>query len=71
MALWAKAKIRKNEKLWEDNFIIAYSIYTNQDLNTIPIMREICNKSIINSMQTMQERGDTFKPHSAVKYTFN
>lgn len=57
MALWAKAKVRKNEKLWEDNFIISYSIYSNQDLSTIPIMREICNKSIINSMQTMQERG--------------
>lgn len=57
MALWAKVNVRKNEKLWEDSFIIAYSIFTNQDLSAIPIMREICSKSVINSMQTMQERG--------------
>lgn len=57
-ALWAKVKVRKNEKLWEDCFIIAYSIYNDDiDLNNIPILREICNKSVVNSMQTMQERG--------------
>lgn len=56
-ALWARVKVRKNEKLWEDCFIIAYSIYTNTDLNNIPILHEICNKTVVNSMQTMQERG--------------
>lgn len=56
-ALWARVKVRKNEKLWEDCFIIAYSIYNDEDLRNIPILREICSKSVLNSMQTMQERG--------------
>lgn len=56
-ALWARASQRKNENFWEDCFIIAYCIYTGRELNSIPIMREICNKSILNSMRTMHDRG--------------
>lgn len=57
LALWAKVHSRANEKIWEDSFIIAYSIYSEKELNLIPIMREICRKSVLNSMQTMRERG--------------
>lgn len=56
-AIWAKSNSRKNENFWMDAFIIAYCIYTGRELNTIPIMQEICNKSILNSMRTMHERG--------------
>lgn len=56
-ALWAKSSQRKNENLWEDSFIIAYCIYTGRELSTIPIMQEICSKTIVNSMRTMRERG--------------
>lgn len=56
-ALWAKSNIRKNETFWQDCFIIAYCIYTGRELNSIPIMQEICNKSILNSMRTMHDRG--------------
>ncbi len=56
-ALWMKSSIRKNEKTWEDCFIIAHCIYTGRELSSIPIMQEICNKSVLNSMQTMHDRG--------------
>lgn len=56
-ALWAKSSQRKNENFWKDSFIIAYCIYTGRELSTIPIMQEICNKTIVNSMRTMHDRG--------------
>ncbi|MDF1758311.1 MAG: hypothetical protein P1U74_08445 [Legionellaceae bacterium] len=57
VALWAKLQTRKNEKLWEDSFIIAYSIYSGRELASIPILKEISRQSVINSIKTMQERG--------------
>ncbi len=56
IALWIKAKSRKNEKVWQDSFFIAYAIQTGIPLHTIPIMREICHQSVVNSIDTMQER---------------
>ena len=56
MALWAKAKTRKNEKIWQDNFYIAYVIYTGLPLTAIPIMQDICHQTVINSIETMHER---------------
>ncbi|CDZ75986.1 hypothetical protein BN59_00250 [Legionella massiliensis] len=55
-ALWARAKERKNEKIWQDCFFIAYSIFTGQSLKAIPIMQEICRQTVLNSIETMQER---------------
>lgn len=55
-ALWARSKSRKNEKIWQDSFFIAYAIHTGQPLVTIPIMHEICHETVINSIETMQER---------------
>ncbi|OGV29497.1 MAG: hypothetical protein A3E88_00160 [Legionellales bacterium RIFCSPHIGHO2_12_FULL_35_11] len=57
VSLWAKSGCRENEKLWQDSFIIAYSINSGRQLNTIPLLQEICLQSVINSMKTMQERG--------------
>ncbi|KTC65707.1 Uncharacterised protein (plasmid) [Legionella adelaidensis] len=56
IALWLKVKSRKNEKLWEDSFFIAYCISTGIPLKEIPIMEEICYQTVINSVETMQER---------------
>ncbi len=56
ITLWLKSRARKNEKIWQDSFFIAYSIESGMPLNSIPIMREICRESVINSIETMQER---------------
>jgi hypothetical protein len=56
IALWLKAKGRKTEKVWQDSFMIAYAIQTGQPLHEIPIMREICHQSVVNSIETMRER---------------
>lgn len=56
MALWFKAKARKNEKIWQDSFFIAHAIQSGEPLHNIPIMQEICHQSVINSVETMQDR---------------
>ena len=56
IALWVKVKARKNEKIWQDGFFIAHAIHTGLPLDTIPIMHEICHQSVVNSIETMQER---------------
>lgn len=56
IALWMKAKERKNEKIWRDSFLIAYTIHEGTQLKDIPVMREICRQTVINSVETMQER---------------
>ncbi|MFA5958968.1 MAG: hypothetical protein WC785_00445 [Tatlockia sp.] len=55
-ALWARAKAHKNEKIWQDSFFVAYTIYQGKPLKSIPIMQEICNQTVLNSIETMQER---------------
>lgn len=55
-ALWVKAKARKNEKIWQDSFFIAYAIHSGLPLEAIPIMHEICRQTVINSIETMNER---------------
>ena len=56
ITLWLKSRARKNEKTWQDSFFIAYAIHSGMPLNAIPIMVEICRESVINSIETMQER---------------
>ncbi|WP_298627521.1 hypothetical protein [uncultured Legionella sp.] len=56
IALWVKAKQRKNEKVWQDSFLIAYTIREGYPLKDIPVMKEICHQTVINSVETMQER---------------
>ena len=56
IALWVKAKARKNEKVWQDSFLIAYTIHKGSPLKEIPVMREICHQTVINSVETMQDR---------------
>ncbi|PJD96551.1 MAG: hypothetical protein CK426_07850 [Legionella sp.] len=56
VALWLKAKEKKNEKSWQDSFLIAHAIKTGHVLKDIPVMQEICKQTVINSIETMQER---------------
>ncbi len=56
IALWLKEKARKNEKAWQDSFLIAYMIREGHPLKEIPVMMEICRQTVINSVETMQER---------------
>lgn len=56
IALWAKAKTKLNEKVWQDSFLIAYTIHDGTPLKDIPVMKEICYQTVINSVETMQER---------------
>lgn len=56
MTLWLKACARTNEKAWQDCFFIAYAIQTGTPLQDIPIIYEICKESVVNSINTMQER---------------
>jgi hypothetical protein len=57
MALWARAHHRKNERVWQDCFIICYLIHQGTPLKEIPLFNEICHQSVLNSVETMQERG--------------
>ena len=56
MAFWLKSGARKNEKTWEDALLLAYVIEQGMPMSQIPLMRSICNQSVINSLHTMQER---------------
>lgn len=56
LALWVKSKARKNEKIWQDSLFIAYTINSGVPLKDIPIMHEICQQTVINSIETMNER---------------
>ena len=56
IALWFKSKERKNEKVWRDSFLIAYMIREGHSLKEIPVMNEICRQTVINSVETMQDR---------------
>lgn len=56
IALWLKAGAGAREKAWQDSFFIAHTIQAGEPLETIPIMREICYQSVVNSIETMQER---------------
>lgn len=56
ITLWLKAHARKNEKIWQDSFMIAYAIHEGIPLSEIPVMYEIGRQTVINSVETMHER---------------
>lgn len=56
VALWLKAGARKNEKSWQDSFLIAHTIQSGVPLRDIPVMQSICHRSVVNSVETMRER---------------
>ena len=56
VALWLKAKSRKHETMWRDSFLIAHAIQTGTPMAEIPIMHDIVQNTIVNSIDTMHER---------------
>ena len=56
ITLWLKAKERKGEKIGQDSFFIAHAIRSGIPLDEIPIFREICKHSVVNSIETMEDR---------------
>lgn len=56
VALWLKAGARKNATYWQDSLLIAYSLSQGLPLHEIPLMRMICEQSVKNSIETMEER---------------
>jgi len=56
ITLWLKARGRKNEKVWQDSFFIAHAIHSGLPLTDIPVMHEICHQTVVNSIETMNER---------------
>lgn len=62
VALWVKAKARSNEKVWQDSFLIAYCINQGMPLKDIPVLKEVCYQTVINSVETMQERRSHLSP---------
>ena len=56
VSLWMKSCARKNEKMWQDSYMIAHAIKSGEPLDKIPILQDICRQSVINSIETMQDR---------------
>lgn len=56
VALWMSAGSRRSELMWQDCFFIAHIIQSGEPLNSIPLMQEICKRSVLNSIDTMQDR---------------
>lgn len=56
MSLWAKAHSRHNEYLWKDSFVIAQALYQNKPMLELPILQIICEHSILQSVETMENR---------------
>lgn len=56
VTLWLRCGLRKNEIMWQDSFFIAHMIAVGEPLRHVPLMEEICKKSVLNSIDTMQDR---------------
>jgi len=56
VSLWLKPQTRANEKTWEDALLIAHCIHSGLPLKDIPIMEEIGKQTVLNSIETMNER---------------
>ena len=56
VSLWMKVNARSTEVMWQDSFILAHLIQTGAPMVSIPLMQTIAKKSVLNSIETMQER---------------
>jgi hypothetical protein len=56
LSLWAKPYARHNEYLWKDALAIANALYNNKAMVDIPIIQVICEHSILQSVETMENR---------------
>lgn len=56
LTLWAKPNARHNEYLWKDSLTVANALYNNKPMLEIPIIQVICEHSILQSIETMENR---------------
>lgn len=56
VSLWMKVTARSTELMWQDSLMIAHLIHSGTPLVAIPLMHTIAKKSVLNSIETMQER---------------
>jgi hypothetical protein len=56
VSLWMKVNARSTEVMWQDSFILGHLIHTGAPMVSIPLMQTIAKKSVLNSIETMQER---------------
>tara|TARA_B110000879_G_C11143502_1_gene501383 strand:- start:5 stop:1672 length:1668 start_codon:yes stop_codon:yes gene_type:complete len=56
LALWAKPSARHNEYLWKDALVVTCALFNNQPMMELPIIRVIAEHSILQSVETMENR---------------
>lgn len=56
VSLWLKTSSSSREKQWQTCFLIAYAIKEGRPIRDLPIMQEIAKQSVLNSIDTMNER---------------
>lgn len=56
VALWVRSGARSTELMWQDCFFIAHIIQSGEPLKDIPLMEDLCKRSVLNSIDTMQDR---------------
>lgn len=56
VTLWLKSHYKKNDRSWQDSFFIVYALETGYSMAKIPVMYEIAKQTVINSVETMQDR---------------
>lgn len=55
-ALWLKSTAQARERSWKDCLFLAYFLDQGGDMMQIPVMYQIAQQSVINSMETMTQR---------------
>lgn len=53
---WAQVKHRKNEHFWQDCFFVAYALSQGYPMDEIPVLKDIVQQTVMNSLETMGER---------------
>ncbi|OGV27242.1 MAG: hypothetical protein A3F18_01075 [Legionellales bacterium RIFCSPHIGHO2_12_FULL_37_14] len=56
MALWAKANAGKKERFWKDCFFIACALNEGEPLENIPVINDMVELCVLNSLETMKDR---------------
>lgn len=56
LTLWSKPAAKHNEYLWKDALVVACALYNNQPMIELPILQLIAEHSILQSVETMENR---------------
>lgn len=57
MAMWARSRAKKNERMWKDLTVLAYCIDQGKPLQDLPIIEKLANETVLISLETMHARG--------------